>query len=181
MVRSTKKLKTQASPVSVPQTRDAVADAISQIGIAQRHRQRIEAAMNDEIAATKLRFEKEAQLYNDQIQALRTGVQIWCEANRDALTQAGKVKFATFPSGEVKWRLTPPAVAVKAVKATIELLRKKGFTRFLREKTEINKDAVLAEKDAAAALAKAGIAGITIAQHEEFVIEPFETKLEEVA
>lgn len=174
------KLKTLASPVIVPQTQDAAAASISEIGSAQRHRLRIEAEMNDRIASIKEHYEALAQPYNEKIQELRTGVQIYCEANRNKLTQGGKVKFANFTSGEVKWRFTPPSVGVKAVKATIELLRKKGFGRFLREKTEINKDAILAEQDADKALVKAGIAGITIGQKEEFVIEPFETKLEEV-
>ena len=45
----------------------------------------------------------------------------------------------------------------------------------------MNKEAILAETDAAKLLMEAGIAGVTITQKEEFVIEPFETKLEEVA
>lgn len=180
MATKASKKQVKSLAIAVPQTQDAVAAAISEIGSAQRHRLRIEAQMNDQIASTKEHYETLAQPYNEKILELRAGVQIYCEANRDKLTQGGKVKFANFTSGEVKWRFTPPSVSVKAVKATIELLRKKGFGRFLRDKTEVNKDAILAEKDADKALAKAGVAGITIGQKEEFVIEPFETKLEEV-
>ena len=175
------RVKSLSSPVLVPQSRDAVAQAISEIGIAQRHRQRIEAAMNDEIAASKLRYETEAQPYNEKIQSLRSGIQIYCEAHRDELTQSGRVKFANFSSGEVKWRFTPPSVSVRAAGATVKLLIEKGLSRFVREKLEVNKEAILAEAEAIEVLSRAGIAGIAIGQKEEFVIEPFETKLEEVA
>ena len=137
--------------------------------------------MNDAIAAIKEKFEAQALPITEEIQQLRDGLQIYCEANRDSLTQSGKVKFATFTSGEVKWRMTPPSVTVRQVSETIKLLLKNGFNRFLREKIEVNKEAILAEADAGPALLKAGIASISIGQKEEFVIEPFETKLEEVA
>ncbi len=178
---SGKKVKAPAQVISVPQNKDAVALAIHEIGNAQRERTRIEAAMNDEIAAVKARFEELAQPWKEKIQSLREGVQIFCEANRESLTQGGKVKFASFTTGEVKWRFTPPGVSVKQALMTMELLARKGFSRFLRTKVEVNKEAILAETDAAKLLAEAGIAGITITQREEFVIEPFETKLEEVA
>lgn len=180
ITRKPKPVKAPASTNAVPQSREAVALAISEIGAAQRNRLRIEAEMNDEIAAIKERYESHAQPLSEKIQQLRDGIQTYCEAHRIELTQDGKVKFAIFTSGEVRWRFTPPSVQVRTVAATIKLLKEKGFGRFLREKIDVNKDAILAEKDADKALSKAGIAGITISQKEEFVVEPFETKLEEV-
>ncbi len=175
------KVKAPAQVINVPQSREAAAQAIHEIGLAQRERTRIEAVMNDEMAGVKARYEGLALPWNEKIQALRDGVQIFCEANRESLTQGGKVKFSTFTTGEVKWRFTPPSVSVKAAIMTMEVLARKGFARFLRTKTEVNKEAILAETDAAKLLMEAGIAGVTITQKEEFVIEPFETKLEEVA
>lgn len=177
MSQSRKKppLKAAASAVQVPQNRDQVAQAIANIGAAQRERVRIEAAMNDAIAALRTKFEAQAEPYNDTIQSLRAGVQIWCEANRVALTQGGKVKFAQFASGEVRWRLTPKSVAVRGVDAVIERLKALGLNRFVRTKEEVNKENILAEPEAVE-----GVPGITLSQREEFVIEPFETKLEEV-
>ena len=57
-----------------------------------------------------------------------------------------------------------------------EALKSFGLERFLRTKEEIDKTAILAEPDAVE-----HIKGISITQREEFVIVPFETKLEEVA
>ena len=52
----------------------------------------------------------------------------------------------------------------------IETLEKLGLARFLRTKTEINKEAILADPDAVS-----GIAGLSIQTGvEDFVITPFE-------
>src|SRR5690606_26606449 len=124
----------------------------------------------------KQRWEEEARPHAEAILALRQGVQIWCEANRDALTGGGKVKSVQLPSGEVRWRVTPPAVKLRAVDMVLQLLRERGLGRFIRIKEEVNREAILADPEAVA-----GIAGIRIEQREEFVILPFETKLEEVS
>ncbi len=176
MTKSSKKLKTKAAQGSVPQSRDAVVSAISQIGSAQRERTRIQAEMNDELAKIKERYELLAEPHNEVITELTAGVQIWCEANRDALTMAGKTKTAAFASGEVRWRMTPPSVSIKKAELVLKTLEENGLDRFIRTKQEVNKDAILLEPEAVK-----NIAGITISQQEEFVIVPFEAVLDEVA
>lgn len=178
MSRTTKKrelIKGQASGGFVPQTREQVIDAIATIGVAQRHKTRIEADMNDAIAKIKERYELDAAPHNAMIASLREGVQIWCEANRDAITEGGKVKTANFASGEVRWRVTPPSVKIRAVETVLQALYNAGLSRFIRVKEEPNKEAILAEPEAVA-----GIPGISFSQSEEFVIVPFESALEEV-
>ncbi len=172
---SSPRLKSTASTARVPQTRADVVAAIAEIGRRQRERDRIQAAMNDELAQIRERYENEAEPHGRAIEDLQAGVQTWCEAHRDALTQGGKTKTAAFASGEVRWRVTPPKVAIRGVEAVIAALRKAGLGRFLREKVEISKDAILAEPEAVTT-----IAGISISQIEEFVIEPFATELDEV-
>ena len=54
--------------------------------------------------------------------------------------------------------------------------RKARLSRFIRTKYEVNKDAVLADPKAIE-----GIQGISLRQGEDFVVEPWDTKLEEVA
>jgi phage host-nuclease inhibitor protein Gam len=176
MTRTTKpRAKALAAGASIPQSRAQVIDAIAEIGRRQRERGRIEANMNDEMAALKERFETEAEPHALAIEALRHGVQIWCEAHRDELTQGGKVKTAAFASGEVRWRVTPPKVKITGLEAVMDALRRAGLATFLREKVEISKEAILADPDAVKS-----IAGIKIEQVEEFVIEPFEAALDEV-
>ncbi|PLX97297.1 MAG: host-nuclease inhibitor protein Gam, partial [Desulfuromonas sp.] len=140
------------------------------------NRGRIEAAMNDEIATIKQRYEEQAKPLGDDIRQLSQGVQVWCEANREAITQGGKVKFATLTTGKVNWRTRPPKVTLRGKESILENLKRLGLARFVRTSEEINKEAMLNEP----ALAKT-VPGVNITQGEDFVITPFETELEEVA
>lgn len=176
MAKATNRIKANAALYPVPQSRDEVNDAIAKIGIAQRERARIQADMNDQIAKIKEAFEAQAEPFKQEIEALSKGVQTWCEANRVALTKDGKVKFADFPAGEVKWRMRPPKVTLRSVDSLLEALKRLGLTRFIRTKEEPNKEAMLAEPQAVERLP-----GVKIEQGEDFVIVPFETSLEEVA
>jgi len=113
-------------------------------------------------------------------------VQAWCEANRAQLTQDGKVKYANLASGEIKWRMRPPKVVVRGAETVIELLKQLGLKMFLREKTEINKEAILAgavfqDDKILAPTELRAVPGIKLEQAEDFVIIPFESQLEEVA
>jgi phage host-nuclease inhibitor protein Gam len=174
--KQSKKLKSPATPVRVPQSKEEVSSSIASIGAAARKLARIEADMNEALSTTREHYEKLAAPYKKAIADHRQGVQIWCEANRDVLTDGGKTKTGAFTTGEVKWRLNPKSVSIKTAKAVLAALVEAGLERFVRTKQEIDKEAILADPDAVAA-----IKGITIEQDEEFVIEPFETKLQEVA
>jgi phage host-nuclease inhibitor protein Gam len=168
--------KTLASTYPIPQSREEAVGAIAEIGRRQRERERIQASMNDELAAIKTRYEEEARPHNEALKALTEGVRTWCEANRAAITDGGRTKTANLSSGDVSWRLTPPKVKVTGVQAVLELLKSLQLTCFVRTKEEINKEALLAEREVAE-----GIKGVEIVQVEEFIVKPFETELEEVA
>ena len=66
--------------------------------------------------------------------------------------------------------------ATRNPKAVLDQLRKLGLKRFIREREEVNKEAILNEPEAVA-----HVAGITISQGEDFIVTPFETELTEVA
>ena len=160
----------------MPQSREEAVEAIAEIGRKQRERIRIQTTMNDELAAIRQKYEVEAKPHADEIQRLTEGVHTWCEANRDTLTQSGKVKTANLASGEVRWRMRPPSVAARGLDKVLEALRALKLNRFIRVKEELDKEAILAEPEAVQ-----HIKGISISQKEDFVIVPFETELEEVA
>jgi len=176
MAANVKRIKTKAV-VDVPQSKDDVVQSIFLIGMHQRDRQKIEAAMNDELAKVREGYEADALVHASAIATLTAGVQTWCEANRVELTANGKTKTVAFASGEVKWRVRPPSVAIRAVDAVLQALKNLSLERFIRTKEEINKEAILAEPEAVS-----GVRGIKVVRDvEDFVIEPFETKLEQVA
>lgn len=175
-MKSAKKIKQEAAAFPVPQSRDAVVEAIAEIGRRQRERDRIQAAMNDRLADVRQFFEEEALPHAQAIHEIAQGVQTWCEANRDELTQGGKVKHAALASGEVKWRMRPKSVSIRGLEKVLEALKSFKLERFIRTKEEVNKEAILDEPEAVE-----NVKGITISQLEDFVIVPFETELEEVA
>lgn len=166
------RIKTPAAAVAVPQNRDQAAQAIAEIGSLNRDLSRITADMNDALAQIKEQFEQQAEPKRLQIEALTEGVRTWAEANRDSLTQGGKVKTAALTTGEILWRLRPASVRVTGADAVLDLLRRLGLGRFVRTKDEINKEAILAEPEAVAA-----VPGIAIVQGEDFVVVPFATEL----
>lgn len=170
------RIKNESPDLRIPQSRDEATEYIAEIGRLQRKRQRIEADMNDALAEVRQRFEAQALPLAGDIKQLTAGLQTWCEANRSSLTQGGKVKFAQLASGEIKWRMRPPKVTLKGTDAIIEACKKLKLERFLREKVEVNKEALLAEPDVAKTLN-----GVSISQGEDFIVTPFETELEEVA
>lgn len=173
---TTTRIKTPAVAYPVPSSRDEVSEYIAAIGIAQRERSRVEAAMNDELAMIKERYEKLAEPYNREIHARAGGVQVWCEAHRGDLLK-GDAKTAGFAAGEVQWRKRPPSVLVRGADAVIATLKRLGLNDFVRTKEEINKEAILNEPEKVQ-----GVAGISISKDkEDFIVKPFESELEEVA
>lgn len=154
----------------VAQTQDDVASTIRQIGEVSREVSRLTADMNDEIGAVTQKYRALITPKQEHITAMQSGVQVWCEANRDKLTNGGKVKTANLITGNVLWRQRPPSVSIRGAESVIETLKKLALERFIRTKEEPNKEAMLNEPDAVR-----GIAGISIVTGiEDFVIEPFE-------
>lgn len=166
------RIKTGTAHEAVPQNRDDANCAVAEIGTAMREIARIEAEMNDLLAKIKDEYETYAAPSRERIRTLTHGVQIWAEANRDELTQHGKVKTHDLPAGQVLWRTRPPSVRVTGAEAVLDLLRRMHLDRFIRRKEEINREAILNEPDSVA-----HVPGITISQAEDFVVVPFEVEL----
>ncbi len=169
----TSKTKTCGINKPVPHTRDEASAAIRVIGERNREILRIEAALNDCIAKEKEAAEAKAAPLRADVDALTKGLSVWAEANRDGLTGGGKVKTADLGTGKISWRIRPPKVMVRGVESVIERLKTLGLQRFLRVSEAINKEAILAEKDVAAA-----VPGIIVgSEGEDFIVEPFETAI----
>lgn len=165
------KAKTRATPAA--QSKEEAEAHIARLGDIQRRLARIQADYGDKAAALKAEAEAEAAPLKAEAEDIQTRVQGWCEANRDALTRGGKVKFADLTTGKVTWRNLPPKVSIRGVERVLEECRRLGLTQFIRTKLEPNKDVMLAE----AALA-ATLPGVHIgSEGEEFAIEPFQPEV----
>ena len=169
MAKAATRIKAKAQ-VDVPQTRGEVAADIRAIGDLQREMQRETAYMNDQIAEVTHKFQPKIDALNEKIKGLQEGVQAFCEANREELTNGGKVKTANLVTGEVQWRQRPPSVSVRGAEAVIETLKRLGLGKFVRTKEEVNKEAILNDPEEVK-----GVSGIAINTGiEDFVIMPFE-------
>lgn len=167
--------RAEAAP-SLTQTRDEVIANIKIMGDLMREKERRQAAMNDQIAELQEATAADVAPLDEEIAALDESIKIWCTANRDAITDGGKVKFADLVTGKVMWRCNPPKVAVRGQEAVLALLEQdKDLARFIRTKKEINKDAVLNEADV---FTDKPVPGLSIVQGKEFfVIEPYNQEL----
>jgi phage host-nuclease inhibitor protein Gam len=166
------RLKAKAQ-IDVPQNNGEAAADIKQIGDLQRQLLRMQAEMNDAIAHVTQSYQAPLEALGKQIGGLQEGVQAFCEAHRDDLTNGGKVKTANLITGEIQWRQRPPSVRITGADVVIETLTRLGLIRFVREKLEVNKEAILSDPDGVK-----GVAGISIVSGvEDFVITPFEQEV----
>lgn len=171
-----KKVKMQGANAPVPQDDSEAREALREIGDLNREALRLQAEMNDQIAALQQRYGELVAPINEAATAKIEGLRMFAEANRARLTGNGKVKYFQFATGKISWRLRPAKVSIRGkTDAVIEALQAAGLHRFLREKVEINKEAMLEDRTTAMA-----IKGVMIGSDgEDFVVEPFETELKE--
>lgn len=165
--------KIAGANLPVPQSREDAAEAVKRIGILNRQIARLEADLNDQIAEMKKAAEEAARPLKDQVDGATEGLKLWAEANRDKITDGGRVKFADLGTGKISWRFRPPSVRLTKVDLILEGLKTLGLQRFIRVKEEPNKEAMLAEPDLART-----VAGVAIGtEGEDFIVEPFEVEL----
>lgn len=172
MAKKNSRLKAAAASYT-PQSKEQVSVDIKKIGDIQRELTRIETDANDQIAIIMNQNTPKIEALRAELDVLQKGVQTWCEANRSTITK-GDSKTANLITGEVAWRKKPDSVNLKGVEIVIETLKKLKLDRFIRRKEEVNKDAILADKEAVK-----GITGISIVSGKEtFSITPFEQEIE---
>ncbi|EGM5673308.1 host-nuclease inhibitor protein Gam [Salmonella enterica] len=172
MAKKNSRLKAAAASYT-PQSKEQVSVDIKKIGDIQRELTRIETDANDQIAVIMNQNTPKIEALRAELDVLQKGVQTWCEANRSSITK-GDSKTANLITGEVAWRKKPDSVSLKGVEIVIETLKKLKLDRFIRRKEEVNKDAILADKEAVK-----GITGISIVSGKEtFSITPFEQEIE---
>lgn len=171
-----KKTKAKATAVPIPRDDSEARSAIREIGDLSRQIARAEADLNDAIAALQEEVGHRVEPLQARVLELTQGVQMFCEVNRDRLTNGGKTKTVRWTTGEVSWRLRPAKVSLRKVEEVIAEIKRLGLARkFLRQKEEVNKEAMLSDPERART-----VPGVTIgSEGEDFQIEPFETELPE--
>ena len=163
-----KKLKRAAETVRAPQNREEAEQMLRRLGEIQREKTVLSAALEETLEAERTRVEAEAKPLTEEAEQLTRGIQLWAEANRPSLTQDGRTKTIRLSTGEIAWRARPPSVKLRDQNTILEFLANKGLFRFIREKREVNREAMLAEPSVAR-----DVPGVTISSEgEEFVVSP---------
>lgn len=161
--------KAPAMTVIVPQNKTEAAQQLYRLGIALREHTRLTTELNDKIAALTKAAQPQLDHLKAQAENWQTGLQTWCEANRATLLADGG-KTGELVTGKVGWRNRPPSVTVRGVEDVLQQLRDQQLYRFIREKFEVNKEAVLNDPEAVA-----NVKGLTVVTDvEDFFVVPFE-------
>lgn len=168
-----KKTRLKSPAINAPASQRDAEQLLDEIGVLQERVDVIEADMNAELRTVKDAHEVRAQPLNAEIEQKFAELQTWAESHRADLTQNGKRKSANISTGEIGWRKNPPSVRITKPVDVIERLNHAKLTQFLRVKIEIDKEAVLADKDTATA-----IAGIKVDQKELFFATPYRSQIE---
>ena len=165
------KIKAVATIIAC-QSLEQVQDFIRHIGDKNREVIRLQAKMNDEVAAITNGYTESINGLKQEIEQMTGAVEIWCAANRTKILEKG-LKTANLITGEVSWRFSPPSVSLRKIEDVLASFKEKGLTQFIRVKEEVNKEAILADP-----LAVKDVAGVTIKSGQEFFeIKPFEDKI----
>lgn len=142
--KAPKKAKAQAAAVPVPQGPEQCQSQITQLGNLIRRHAVMKAELDGKVAALVEIYAATLAGLATEASALQQGIQIWCEANRDAITQGRKVKTANLVTGEVSWRQNPPSVTVRKADEVLAKLRELGLVDYIRKTEEVNKESILA-------------------------------------
>lgn len=172
MAKGKQATKAKAPALTAAQSREEAEELLGDIGRAQRDIARIEARMNDKLAAIKEEYETEAAPLNEAVEHAFARLHLWAEANRAVLLKDGG-KTAKLSTGELAWRFPPPKCSVQQEPVVVEALKQLGLAHLVRTKEEVNREAVLADPAAVAS-----VPGIRISQDEQFIAKPFESEIE---
>ena len=167
------RMKRAAEDAPVPADLASAAASLARIGQLQRDLVLSETALAETIADAKKWAEAEAAPLKREMELLTRGLQVFAEARREELTEGGRRKTVKLSTGEIAWRDRPPSVRIRDQGAVIEVLQARQLARFIREKLEIDREAMLREPALAAT-----VPGVVIGSAgEEFVVTPAQAEL----
>lgn len=98
--------------------------------------------------------------------ALAKQVRAYAEARKNELTENGKYTLASLgANASVQWAKLPASVHFKSAEEVLGHLKRLKLTRFIRKTEEVNKQALLEDRDSAKK-----VPGLTISEGEKFYL-----------
>jgi len=159
-------------------TLEQAQDASLQFATTKNSLAKIEARMNEEINQVKANYKDEITELTEELEEPQEVLEAFAKEQKD---KWGKRKSMELLHCFIGFRTGTPRVSKKKAfswEAVLELMKKETlFSRFIRKTEEINKEAILAEKDKAVLDKLNDLCYINIDQEEKFYVEP---KVEEL-
>jgi phage host-nuclease inhibitor protein Gam len=173
-MKAPKRMKAPAGPPA-PQTHEECAAAIAEFGKLEARRAALLAELAERQRAIAETYQGQITELDGLMLACFAGIQTFAEAHRSE-AEAENVKYLEFTTGRVEWRKAQDAIAAPAKADTlatvIQMLEARSLGRFIRTTQELNKDAMLAEREVLPGLI-AGIPGLSIRTgRESFTVKP---------
>ncbi|MDR0966679.1 MAG: host-nuclease inhibitor Gam family protein [Myxococcales bacterium] len=172
MTTTEKKTKAKKSILPLPKSREEANAMIAEIAMNQQRIARLEADTNARIDAIKEKSAEALTPLKDAIDLGFASLRTWATLHRAELLKGGG-KTATFTHGEISWRMSKPKVSIKKEKEVLALLQELEMDEYIREKLEIDKEAILKKPSPATS-----VPGISIVQEEEIIVEPYQVEFE---
>jgi phage host-nuclease inhibitor protein Gam len=152
----------------VPQSLEEVSRWIEDIATSQRVIDRTKTDAEDKIVEANKEAEAIIEPEQKFIKDAVDGIFSYCAAHKDELTVVKKT--VELPSGVVLWRMTPPKLNVRNTEDVLAKLKILGLAaEFIRTKEEVDKEALKGKPEVVEA-----VEGLSLSQHEEFVVKPLE-------
>lgn len=160
--------------ILIPQNQEELIEYLKDLNRAARAKETLEGKVQEKKEAIERIYAEDFRILDETIAARAEGIYLYCRANRAVLTQNNKTKTVAIPGGTVLWRLNPPSVEVSDEQAAIGELLLKDLNKFVRTKREINKEAILQDKDSLPKLKF-----LQVKEGDEvFAIKPADVKIE---
>ena len=181
--------KTHSIAAKIPQTKKAAEVEMRKLGELRIQIEKIDTKLKEDSQRLIQAAKDEADPLIAKAKVLESGLMLYADAHRSELTDGNLSKRGKMLSGHFDWRKLPDKVSLRGVPAVIERIRAAikeasenedadraiKFKNFLRIKSEVNKDAMLADPT----LAKS-ITGVTIkSEGERLEIVVYENSLED--
>ena len=165
----TKRLKIK---LVVPKTREELESLVGEIADLKIREREARNRMDAQLKDVRAVYELQLAGLNEALTPKLLQVQAWAEAHEG---EFGGKKSLDLVHALIGWRTTPPSLKTLrgwTWKSVLEKLQSgKFWARYIRTKEEVNKEAILAERDALDDKALSEM-GVRISQEEEFYVEP---------
>lgn len=163
--------------IAIPKTREEAESIVGAIAELKINEAKTKAEMDQELKEIRTDYEQQLSDINTSVTPLLLRIQAWAEANQD---EFGKQKSIAMLHGTIGWRVGNPTLKTLSGwtwDRCLEALKSLGWLQFIRSKPEVDKAAILNQRET---LTEADLRqiGTRVVQEESFFVEPKMTETE---